>query len=357
MTHTALLVLSAGVLGVTAMLLLVSGSPRRGQRRGFAGPCPEPAVGGLIRGGPVQGGADQRETALPMPRARREGARRRALRMLGIDGGRGAGVTRDAAMLLRQLSALLQSGRGPGQVWADLAHQWAARGQGTSVVNPRRGAVEHLPMEHPLAQLCARAAAADRAGRGAADGLDRFTAELRERLNASGPLRRFIGPRALWTGALRLHRTGAPRRSALHHLPAWPWGSGSVSGSASPAGSRRDDRRLLRVASRLAGLLRLSEDTGAPLSRLAEELASTLDDDGEVAAAISSAVAGPRLTQVVLAALPVGGLLVGQLIGADVLGVLFGSPAGLFCLSAGGALMLAGVWWSRGMIRAVAGDG
>ncbi|GAB3192817.1 hypothetical protein GCM10027061_23890 [Nesterenkonia suensis] len=108
---------------------------------------------------------------------------------------------------------------------------------------------------------------------------------------------------------------------------------------------------------RMAGLLRLSEETGAPLSRLAEELATTLDDDVEVAAAVSAAVAGPRLTQRVLAGLPIGGLLVGQLIGADVLGVLLGTAVGLGCLTVGAGLMLAGVAWSRRMIQVVESHG
>ncbi|OSM44079.1 type II secretion system F family protein [Nesterenkonia sp. PF2B19] len=84
-----------------------------------------------------------------------------------------------------------------------------------------------------------------------------------------------------------------------------------------------------------------------------EELAATLDDDGEAAAAIASAAAGPRLTQRVLAGLPLGGVLVGQLIGADAVAVLLGSALGIACLVAGAVLMVLGMLWSRRMIQAV----
>lgn len=342
MISGTLLLLSAGAFGMAAALLLVP----RGQAR--VGSAAGPGLGPGL--GPGRGqGSGRRPTpvtgrSVPLARGVRQGPRGGGLlgplRLLGLGRG-GVDVTRDAALLLRQLSALLQSGRGPGQVWEDLARQWALWHSDASAAGagPRPDGPAPRQSMHPLAQLCARAAAADRAGRGAAEGLDRVVAELRRRLDEAGRLGPFAELRA---GLLPARR---PRRRDPRVGPELT------------AGSRREDVRLLRVARRLAGLLRLSEETGAPLSRLAEELAATLDDDGEVAAAISSAVAGPRLTQLVLAALPVGGLLIGQLIGADALGVLLGSPVGLACLGAGGGLVLAGMWWSRGMIRAVENHG
>ncbi|WP_460690580.1 type II secretion system F family protein [Nesterenkonia suensis] len=334
----ALLLVSAGALALAMPLLLIPRPP--GAARGGAavrGPVPRQLVRPL-RGGPRAPG---RETG-----RRGRAARRRRRGSVRVD------TTRDAAMLIRQLSALLQSGRGPGQAWEDLSRQWAARqGDGADRSSARTpGAAPASGQDHPLAQLCARAAAADRAGRGAADGLERFAAELRAGLRR----RRRIGtPASRLTGATSAAAVGIWPRAAAHDVPAGPRPGASTWG----AGSRSADQRLLAVVMRMAGLLRLSEETGAPLSRLAEELATTLDDDVEVAAAVSAAVAGPRLTQRVLAGLPIGGLLVGQLIGADVLGVLLGTAVGLGCLTVGAGLMLAGVAWSRRMIQVVESHG
>lgn len=241
----------------------------------------------------------------------------------------GTGVTGEAAMLLRQLSALLQSGRGPGQVWEDLRRQWTRAPAG----QPGHGGVStHGGPDHMLGLMCARAAASDRSGRGAAEGLERLAAELTESLRSASIIPRMVS------------RGGASRKSR------WiPTGPGRIRGGSRAA----DDVALLMVLTRLAGLMRLSEQTGAPLSRLVDELARTLDDDAETRAAIRSAVAGPRLTQLILAALPVGGVIVGQLIGADALAVLFGTAAGLGCLILGGLFMVLGVLWSHRMILGV----
>ncbi|MDS2171127.1 hypothetical protein Q7C18_00245 [Nesterenkonia sp. CL21] len=304
----AVLLISAGTLAAGTVLLLLPGAA-----------APE-IVG---------------EAAGPMP-----GQIRRVRGLLdGVRGrltgrARGADVIRESATLLRQLAALLQSGRGPGRVWDDLARRWAMADRGSSS-GPAAGVATRGA--HPLAQVCARAAAADRMGRGAADGLERFAGELQARLTHG---------RAAGAGSARGSHSSGPRR----------WGR--AGGRRGPVrswvtGSRREDQRLLDVVGRLAGLLRLSEETGAPLSRLVEELAATLDDDGEAAAAIASAAAGPRLTQRVLAGLPLGGVLVGQLIGADAVAVLLGSALGAACLVAGAVLMVLGMLWSRRMIQAV----
>lgn len=265
--HTvSALVVSAVVLGVAAALLLGT-SPYPTRRRSWV----IAMMTSWVRGGTAAVGGRRGRRVTP-------------------------DLTRDSAMLLRQLSALLQSGRSHGQVWGDLHRQWEARGG------------------HRFLELCARAASAEQAGQGAAQGLDRFARELRTEKARRPPHRQRLGRQA-------------------------------------------DTSTLLDVTQKLAGLLKLAEETGAPLSRLAEELAAAFDDDAEVRAAVSSAVAGPQLTQIILAALPVGGVLVGQMIGADALALLFGTGLGLLCLTAGISLLLVGLGWSRGMIRSVARDG
>lgn len=186
-------------------------------------------------------------------------------------------MRKDAAELLRQFSALLQSGRGEGQAWTDLREQWRRR-------DP----------DHPLGQVCATVAASESAGAGAAQGL----------------------------------------RRCLEHSPHL-------------------DPQLARTLRRLLAVTALSEQTGAPLSQLVEQLADSMDDSAELSAAVHTAVAGPKLTQLILTLLPVGGVGLGQIMGADPLASLLGGGFGLACLVGGLCFLLLGRWWSERMIQTV----
>lgn len=186
---------------------------------------------------------------------------------------------REATMLLRQFSALLQSGRGEGQAWSDLRDHWSRRRPG-----------------HPFGWACAQIAAAERAGAGVSAGM----------------------------------------RSASSRL------GGSV-----------QEQETVRLLEQLTSIAALSEQTGAPLSRLVEQVAAAMDDAAELHAAVRTAAAGPRLTQLLLAVLPLGGLALGGTMGVDVLGVLFGSGLGLLTGGAGLLLLAAGHGWSSRMIASV----
>ncbi len=230
-------------------------------------------------------------------RVRGTGAGLRAVRngLRRVSGDRSGQLRREAAVLLRQFSALLQSGRGEGQAWADMRDHWrrrpaAAAGMGS--VPPAEGE------EHPFAVLCAQVAASEQLGRGSAAGLRRH---LRQTQEGSGPA----------------------------------------------------ERELRRLVEQLIAVTALSEQTGAPLSRLVEQLAAGMDEASELHAAVQTAAAGPRLTQLVLALLPLGGVGLGQLMGVSPLAALAGSPLGWLCLLAGAVLLAAGWWWSSRLIRGV----
>lgn len=184
-------------------------------------------------------------------------------------------LRRDAAAMMRQFAALLDSGRSEGQAWSDLLEHWRRRDE-----------------QHPFAEICALVTSAESAGLGAAQGLRRAAAQ------------------------------------AQHP-------------------------QLRDLLNKLIAVTELSEHTGTALSRLVEQLASSLDDSAEMAAAVQTAIAGPKLTQGMLTLLPVGGLVVGQLIGASPVNALLGSGIGLACLGAGGGLLILGRWWSARMIAGV----
>ncbi|MDQ1486819.1 MAG: tight adherence protein, partial [Actinomycetota bacterium] len=61
---------------------------------------------------------------------------------------------------------------------------------------------------------------------------------------------------------------------------------------------------------------------------------------------VAAALAGPRSTVRLLASLPLLGLLLGTVIGANPLAFLGGSTTGVSCLATAIALDVTGVWWS-----------
>lgn len=235
---------------------------------------------------------------LPGPRALtfREGPSRPLKeRILALRPAAPAGAKPEqAAQLLRQLASLLASGRGEAQAWADLRDHWA-----------------RTDPDHPFVPVAAQIAAAERSGAGTAEGIRRCLADMgsSQQTPRRGPL-------------------GAGREGAAQ-------------------------QQIRRVLSRLLAVTRLSEQTGAPLSELIERLADSLDEAAKLRAAVQTAAAGPRLTQLILTLLPLGGVLLGQLMGANPLAALLGSAAGLGCLALGLLMLLAGRVWGQRMIHAV----
>lgn len=101
----------------------------------------------------------------------------------------------------------------------------------------------------------------------------------------------------------------------------------------------------------LGATWRLAEITGAPLGPALRELASGFRDIGQSEREVAVALAAPQATSRIVLALPVLGLLLGALLGFDPLGVLLGGPIGWALLAVGGALLTAGWWWNRRLVR------
>ncbi|MGJ9373373.1 hypothetical protein [Nesterenkonia sp. CF4.4] len=230
------------------------------------------------------------------------------------NGGDVGDLRSNAVSLLHQHAALLQSGRSQAQAWTDLSAHWRSRED-----------------SHPLAQICERTASAEQAGLGAVVGLRRslasFSAQDRPR---AGPFSRNIP-------ATRVETVADPAAVVPPVSRALP-GATIV---------------LIEVLQRLISIHALSQSTGAPLSRLCRKAADSLEDSAALDAAVRTAAAGPRMTQLILAALPLGGVAMGALMGAQPLAVLFGSTLGWGCLVAGLGCLLLGWRWSTRLIRAV----
>ncbi|MEU6577111.1 type II secretion system F family protein [Streptomyces sp. NPDC046805] len=101
----------------------------------------------------------------------------------------------------------------------------------------------------------------------------------------------------------------------------------------------------------LAACWRVAVDQGAGLAAGLDRLDAALRAERDQRADLRAQLAGARATAVMLAALPVLGLLLGTAMGADPLHVLLHTGAGLGCLVVGGVLEAAGTWWAARIVR------
>ncbi|MHA6779894.1 type II secretion system F family protein [Pseudonocardia saturnea] len=103
---------------------------------------------------------------------------------------------------------------------------------------------------------------------------------------------------------------------------------------------------------RLAAAWTLSDRHGVPLAELLAGARADLVWRVQFAARVRAELAGPRATALVLTGLPGLGLALGQLVGADPVGVLRGGLLGQALLVTGVALAVTGVAWSEQILRA-----
>ncbi|MEU9338384.1 type II secretion system F family protein [Streptomyces sp. NPDC048290] len=101
----------------------------------------------------------------------------------------------------------------------------------------------------------------------------------------------------------------------------------------------------------LSACWRVSVDQGAGLAAGLDRLDAALRAQRDRRADLRAQLAGARATALMLAGLPVAGLLLGTALGADPLHVLLHTGPGLVCLAVGLALEGAGLWWALRIVR------
>nr|WP_245689191.1 type II secretion system F family protein [Streptomyces chattanoogensis] len=125
-----------------------------------------------------------------------------------------------------------------------------------------------------------------------------------------------------------------------------------------------DVPRALRTAARLPGAegltgvaacWQVAVQGGAGLASGLERIADGLRARRDQREELRAQLAGPRATALMLALLPVAGLVMGGALGADPLRVLLHTPAGWGCLAVGGLLEWGGMAWTARIV-ADAGD-
>ncbi|MDX3538366.1 type II secretion system F family protein [Streptomyces sp. MB09-01] len=155
---------------------------------------------------------------------------------------------------------------------------------------------------------------------------------------------------------------GQALTAALRRTAAGPGGPGvAEAGVLAAAAFGGDVPGALRQAARepgaegLAGMAacwRVSVDGGAGLAAGLDRLEGALRAERDRQESLRAQLAGARSTVLVLALLPLVGLLIGTGLGADPLQVLLHTPMGWGCLLAGALLEALGLLWCRRIVRA-----
>ena len=99
----------------------------------------------------------------------------------------------------------------------------------------------------------------------------------------------------------------------------------------------------------------LAQRTGMSFAPLADSIVADLEAHAAQQEKTAAAMAGARLTEVLLLAMPVGAVGIGQSMGLDPARILFGSVIGLGLLLLGSVLACAGVLWTEALNTDVLG--
>ena len=95
---------------------------------------------------------------------------------------------------------------------------------------------------------------------------------------------------------------------------------------------------------------RLADELGAPLAGVLERIAFAVAADEEADGERRAALAGPRSTAQVLAWLPLLGVALGALLGADPVAVVLSGGLGTASAVLGVTMLLLGRWWTAALL-------
>lgn len=158
-------------------------------------------------------------------------------------------------------------------------------------------------------------------------------------------------------------RAGRPPGAALAAAAATAGPlSRPLTDAALTAASGEDATAQLQVLSAMPGCGALAAvaaawevtaRVGGPVADVLDRLGQALDEEEQNRRALAAALAGPRTTMMMLAALPLGGVALGESVGAHPVRLLLHRPLGWGLLAAAAVLDAVGVAWTRGLTRLV----
>lgn len=133
----------------------------------------------------------------------------------------------------------------------------------------------------------------------------------------------------------------------------WPKALAAARAHGDVAAGFIADSSSAPVLSHLAALWSLSSRSGAGLAESVSRLAASARREEDVRVQLQAQLAGPRATARVLSFLPVIGLALGMLLGAQPLTWLLMTPLGWACLGLGILLTVMGLFWTQRIAHAV----
>ncbi len=145
-------------------------------------------------------------------------------------------------------------------------------------------------------------------------------------------------------------RAGQPPSAALlisaGSPPVWPSTLAALRLDSDIPEALRVDAQAHPMLRSLAACWEVGSASGSGLAAAVHRLAEASRAAEEVRGELEVQLAGPRATARTLATLPLIGLLLGVLMGADPVGWLLGSALGLGCLAGGAVLTGLGILWT-----------
>ena len=152
-------------------------------------------------------------------------------------------------------------------------------------------------------------------------------------------------------------RGGQPLSTALTNAagspPVWPATLAALRLDGDVSEALTLDAANHPVLASLAACWQVSSTSGNGLAIAVDRLAASARSSEEIRVELESQLAGPRATARMLATLPLIGLAMGIMMGADPLGWLTGTAIGVLCLAAGVALTGAGIFWTSRIAETV----
>lgn len=160
--------------------------------------------------------------------------------------------------------------------------------------------------------------------------------------------RRALALQAIGALASELAAGAAPSEALLRaqgEPSVWPHAASAARWGSDIADALERDAEQLAVLGQIAACWRVGS-RGVGLVDAVQHVAASERSAEDVRVEMEAQLAGPRATARLLSMLPLIGIGLGMLMGADPLAWLLGTLPGRLCLAAGVGLTLLGAWWT-----------
>lgn len=142
-------------------------------------------------------------------------------------------------------------------------------------------------------------------------------------------------------------RAGQPPIAALQQAGSdvWPQACAAARIGGDVTAALRSDAQRAPALAGLAVCWEMAARSGSGMATMVQRIADAARTAQDTRVQLAAQLAGPRATARMLAALPLVGIVIGHLLGADPIAWLLGSPIGILVLALAAACTALGWWW------------